>query len=48
VFWQRERATLEDVVEVLNGIATILMKIDAKLDVLVDDDEEEDDEEAQP
>jgi hypothetical protein len=32
VFRRPERATLDDVVEYLRGIATILMEIDAKLD----------------
>ena len=43
---RRERATLDDVVELLRGIGTILMEIDSKLQRLVrtiegDDDEEE-------
>jgi hypothetical protein len=43
---RRERATLDDVVEVLQGVATILMEIDAKLEDLArrkgdDEDEEE-------
>jgi hypothetical protein len=43
---RRERATLDDVVELLRGIATILMEIDAKLEEIArrngdDEDEEE-------
>ena len=43
---RRPRATLDDVVEYLRGIATILMEIDAKLDRITrrnegDEDEEE-------
>jgi hypothetical protein len=44
---RRERATLDDVVEYLRGIATILMEIDAKLEALgrangdAEDEEEE-------
>jgi hypothetical protein len=46
VFRRSDRATLDDVVEYLRGIATILMEIDSKLQRLVrtiegDDDEEE-------
>jgi hypothetical protein len=44
---RRERANLDDVVELLRGIGTILMKIDAKLEEIVsyiggDGDEEAD------
>jgi hypothetical protein len=45
VLRRRDRGTLEDVVEYLRGIATILIEIDSKLDRLLqrigDDDEEE-------
>jgi hypothetical protein len=46
VFRRSERATLDDVVEYLRGIATILMEIDAKLEEIArangdDEDEEE-------
>jgi hypothetical protein len=43
------RATLDDVVEYLRGIATILMEIDAKLEDLARrNGEGEDEEEARP
>jgi len=47
---RRERATLDDVVELLRGIGTILMKIDAKLDEVIRhlEEEEGDDDEAEP
>ena len=49
VFWKRkERATLEDVIEFLQGIGTILMKIDSKPEEVVRHLEEEDDGEAEP
>jgi hypothetical protein len=42
---RRARATLDDVVEYLRGIATILMEIDAKLEAIArsngDDENEE-------
>jgi hypothetical protein len=46
VFWKSERATLDDVIEYLRGLATILMEIDAKLEDIGrskgdDEDEEE-------
>ena len=42
---RRNRATLDDVVELLQGIGTMLMKIDAKLQEVIryldgDDDDE--------
>jgi hypothetical protein len=43
VAWERrERATLDDVVELLRGIGTILMKIDEKLYLLLYGEDEED------
>jgi hypothetical protein len=47
VLWKRERTTLEDVVELLRGIGTILMKIDAKLEELISYLDGEDDDEAE-
>jgi hypothetical protein len=46
VLRRRDRATLEDVVELLRGIGTMLMKIDAKLEAVVQYLEGEDGEEA--
>jgi hypothetical protein len=43
---RRERATLDDVVELLRGIGTILMAIDAKLQTIVGENGDEDDAEA--
>lgn len=45
---RRPRATLDDVVEYLHGIATILMEIDAKLDDIArqNGDDEDGEEEA--
>ena len=46
VLWRRRGgATLDDVVELLKGIGTILMEIDAKLARLVGPNEEDEDEE---
>ena len=45
--WRRQRATLDDVVELLRGIGTMLMKIDAKLEEVIRHLEGEDDEEAE-
>jgi hypothetical protein len=45
VFGRRERATLDDVVELLRGIGTILMAIDAKLARIVQENGEDEDEE---
>ena len=46
--WQRrERATLYDVVELLRGIGTMLMKIDAKLEEVIRYLDGEDDDEAE-
>ena len=45
VLRRRNRATLDDVVELLRGIGTILMEIDAKLARLVGPSEEDEDEE---
>jgi hypothetical protein len=42
---RRERATLDDVVELLRGIGTILMEIDSKLQRLIRTIEGDDDEE---
>lgn len=47
VAWRRQRATLDDVVELLQGIGIILMDIDAKLEAIIrhvrgDEDEEAD------
>jgi hypothetical protein len=39
----RSRATLDDVVEYLRGIATILMELDAKLDRIARRDGEDED-----
>ena len=44
VLRRREGATLDDVVELLRGIGTILMEIDAKLARLLGSSGEEDDE----
>jgi len=48
--WRRRerRATLDDVVELLHGIGTILMEIDAKLEEAIQHLEEDDDDEAEP
>lgn len=47
MLWRRhEQATLDDVVELLRGIATILMRIDAKLERLFAEGGEDEDEEA--
>jgi hypothetical protein len=47
VWWRRRPgATLDDVVELLRGIGTILMKIDAKLDEVIRLLEDDDDGEA--
>ncbi len=45
---RRERATLDDVVELLRGIGTILMEIDSKLQGLIRTIEGDDDAEADP
>jgi hypothetical protein len=42
---RRTTATLDDVVEYLHGIATILMEIDAKLDRITRQNGEDEDEE---
>jgi hypothetical protein len=48
VLWRRRgRATLDDVVELLHGIGVILMRIDAKLEIIVSDIGEDWDEEAE-
>jgi len=47
VWWRRERATLDDVVELLRGIGTMLMKIDAKLEEVIRYLDGEDDAEAE-
>jgi len=44
---RRERATLDDVVELLRGIGTTLMKIDSKLEELISYIDGEDDGEAE-
>jgi hypothetical protein len=43
---RRDRATLEDVVEYLRGIATTLMEIDAKLQSIASPNGEDDNGEA--
>ena len=48
VWLRRERATLEDVVELLRGIGTILMEIDAKLEEILQHLEGDDDEQTEP
>jgi hypothetical protein len=45
VWWRRGRATLDDVVELLRGIGTILMEIDAKLARIVGENGDDEDEE---
>jgi hypothetical protein len=45
VFWKSERATLDDVIEYLRGIATILMEIDAKLEAISRSERDDEDEE---
>ncbi|MGH3079316.1 MAG: hypothetical protein ACRDPZ_14195 [Gaiellaceae bacterium] len=47
MWWRGESATLDDVVELLRGIGTILMKIDAKLVEIIQHLEEDDDGEAE-
>jgi len=47
VFRRRQRSTLDDVVELLQGIGTILMKIDAKLEEVIRYLDGEDDDEAE-
>jgi hypothetical protein len=42
---RRERATLDDVVELLRGIGTILIEIDAKLEDIARRNRDEDEEE---
>jgi hypothetical protein len=44
VLGRRDRASLDDVVELLRGIGTILMEIDEKLARLLAVDEEDEDE----
>jgi hypothetical protein len=44
---RREHATLDDVVELLRGIRTILMAIDSKLQTIVGENGDEDDAEAE-
>ncbi len=44
MFRRREHATLDDVVELLRGIGTILMEIDEKLARLLGEDGEDEDE----
>lgn len=46
VLWRRQRATLDDVVELLRGIGTILMEIDAKLERILRQNGGDEDEEA--
>lgn len=46
MLWKRQRATLDDVVELLRGIGTILMEIDAKLENIARRKGEDEDEEA--
>jgi hypothetical protein len=42
-FWhRRERATLDDVVELLRGIGTILMEMDAKLETMLGEEGDDD------
>ena len=47
VWWRRESATLDDVVELLRGIDTILMKIDAKLVEIIQHLEEDEDDDGE-
>jgi hypothetical protein len=46
VLGRRDRATLDDVVELLRGIGTILMEIDAKLQKILSQNGGDEDEEA--
>jgi len=47
VAWRRQRgSTLDDVVELLRGIGTILMEIDAKLERILGKNGGDEDEEA--
>jgi hypothetical protein len=46
VIGRRGRATLDDVVELLRGIGTILMEIDAKLERILPQNGGDEDEEA--
>jgi len=50
VVWRRREsaATLDDVIEYLRGIGTILMEIDAKLERLLGRNGDDDDEEERP
>jgi hypothetical protein len=48
VWRRRDQARLDDVIEYLRGIATILMKIDAKIAELIEILDGETDEEAEP